>query len=99
MSTSNVQPLYIIVFGYPQPRYSLTLAHFTALGSGGTTTPEVIPDVENAFKIGYNHPWEAARALRRNGEIISGEGSRWIIGVRWLVSVAIAGLKGKVSIT
>lgn len=76
----------MIVFGYPQLRYSSTVAHFETLAAGGTTKAEPISDVENAFKIGYIQPWEAARALRKNGEIIGSEGSRWMIGVKWAVS-------------
>lgn len=86
LSTSANQTLFVVVFGYPQPRYSLTVAHFEALAAGGTIKAELENDVENAFKIGFIHPWEAARALRRNGEIISGEGGRWVVGVKWAVS-------------
>ena len=85
LPTSSTQILFVVVFGYPQLRYSSTLAHFEALAAGGTTKPELSIDVENAFKIGYNHPWEAARALRKNGEIMSGEGGRWMVGVKWAV--------------
>lgn len=59
------------------------MAHFQSLAEGGTTDAEPSSDVENAFKIGYRHPWEAARAWRRNGEIINGDGGRWMIGVKW----------------
>lgn len=56
------------------------------MAEGGTTEPEPSNDVENAFKIGYHQPWEAARACRRNGETMSGDGGRWMIGVKWVVS-------------
>lgn len=79
------QTLYVVVFGYPQSRFSSTLAHFQRIADGGTTEPELSLDVENAFKIGYKHPWEAARAWRRNGDVISGEGGRWMVGVKWMV--------------
>ncbi len=79
------QTLYIIVFGYPTTRFSLTAAHFQTIAEGGTTEVEICSDVENAFKLGYKLPWEAARAFRKNGEIVSGEGGRWVVGVKWLV--------------
>ncbi|TDL23581.1 hypothetical protein BD410DRAFT_786822 [Rickenella mellea] len=75
--------LYIIVFGYPPSRYSSTVAYFRSLAEGGTTEAEMSPDVENAFKIGYKQPMEAARAWRRNGEIINGDGGRWMVGAKW----------------
>ncbi|KAI5120362.1 hypothetical protein M0805_006885 [Coniferiporia weirii] len=82
-SPASHQTLYIIVFGYPPTRYSSTVAHFQSTSDGGTTEPELSLDVENAFKIGYKQPWEAARAWRRHGETISGEGGRWMVGVKW----------------
>lgn len=82
---AQYQILYVIVFGFPQARASITIAHFQGLAAGGTTEPEALSDVENAFKIGYRQPWEAARAVRKNGETIGGEGGRWMIGVKWMV--------------
>ncbi|THH07314.1 hypothetical protein EW145_g3455 [Phellinidium pouzarii] len=93
------QILSVIVFGYPPSRYSSTAAHFQSVGDGGTTEPELSFDVENAFKIGYKQPWEAARAWRRNGEIISGEGGRWMVGVKWadpLVAEQVLGPGAKI---
>jgi len=81
------QTLYIIVFGYPTTRFSPTAAHFQTIAEGGTTEVEICSDVENAFKLGYKLPWEAARAFRKNGEIVSGEGGRWVVGVKWLDSL------------
>ena len=84
--THQYQTLYIIVFGFPPARASVTMAHFQSLSSGGTTEPESLADVENAFKIGYKQPWEAARAVRKNGEVVSGDAGRWMVGVKWVVS-------------
>ena len=83
------QRLFVTVFGYPHSRYSSTIAFFQSIAESGCTEPELSVDVENAFTIGYNQPWEAARALRKNGEIISGEGGRWMIGVKWVVCFRI----------
>ncbi|KLO12690.1 hypothetical protein SCHPADRAFT_904842 [Schizopora paradoxa] len=85
--SSQFQTLYVVVFGYPTTRFSPTAAHFQSLAEGGTTEIEICSDVENAFKLGYKFPWEAARALRKNGEIVSGEGGRWIVGVKWADSL------------
>ena len=77
--------LHVIVFGYPSSRYSSTVAFFKSLGDGGITAIEQSNDVENAFRIGFRHPWDAARACKKNGETISGEGSRWMVGAKWEV--------------
>lgn len=61
------------------------MSHFQGLAAGGTADPEPLVDVDNAFMIGYKQPWEAARAIRKNGETISGEGGRWMVGVKWVV--------------
>ena len=87
-SANHNQPLYVIVFGYPTARYTATALHFHSLAEGGTTEPEASADVENAFKIGYRQPWEAARAWKKNGEVISSEGGRWMVGVKWAVSAS-----------
>lgn len=96
--TTAHQPLYVIVFGYPSSRYSATAVHFQSLAESGTTEPEANADVENAFKIGYRQPWEAARAWKKNGEIISGDGGRWMVGVKWAVSHEQIYTKREVSI-
>lgn len=81
------QTLFIVVFGYPTARFSSTVAHFQTVAEGGTTEVEICSDVENAFRLGYKLPWEAARALRKNGEVVSGEGGRWMVGVKWVDSL------------
>lgn len=57
------------------------------MADGGTTEPQISLEVDNAFKIGYKQPWEAARAWQKNGEILNGEGGRWMVGVKWVVSI------------
>lgn len=88
-------PAYIIVYGYPTDKYSVTLEFFLSLsseysqsantGSLGTTKPEPVYDVSNAFKVGYVHHGDAVRALRKNGEVLrgGGGGGGWMIGVKW----------------
>ena len=65
------------------------MAFFQSLSEGGTTEVQPSTDVENAFIIGFRQPWEAARAWRKNGETITSEGGRWMIGVKWVVSVIL----------
>ena len=75
------RPLYVIVFGYPQDRYTVTVEYFRSLGE--TTEPIQDPELINCFRIGYINPPEALRAIRKNGEIMGGA---WMIGVKWAVS-------------
>ncbi|KAG2337223.1 hypothetical protein BDR05DRAFT_895618 [Suillus weaverae] len=76
-STPN-QPTYIIVFGYPPDKYSLTVEYFRSLGA--STEPEPNTEIVNAFRIGFRDPGEAMRAVRRNGEVLGGT---WMVGVKW----------------
>ncbi|KAI0725337.1 hypothetical protein C8Q72DRAFT_785718 [Fomitopsis betulina] len=75
---STAQPIQVVVFGYPPDKYSLTVEFFKSLGE--STEPEQHPDVSNCFRIGYLTPSEAIRAVRKNGDILSGS---WMIGVKW----------------
>ncbi|KAF9009291.1 hypothetical protein BDZ89DRAFT_1078553 [Hymenopellis radicata] len=95
-TSSSPDPSYIIVFGYPPDKYAPTLDFFLSLSSeysmstnapssAGTTQPESLYDVGNAFKLGYTNPADAVRALRKNGDVIrggSGAGG-WMVGVKW----------------
>jgi len=76
--TSQSQPLYVIVFGYPPDKYTLTAEYFHSLGE--TTEPEHSTEISNAFRIGFFNPAEAMRAVRKNGEVLGGE---WMIGAKW----------------
>lgn len=80
-STPN-QPTYIIVFGYPPDKYSLTVEYFRSLGA--STEPEPNSEIVNAFRIGFRDPGEAMRAVRRNGEVLGGT---WMVGVKWADSI------------
>ncbi|KAG2367951.1 hypothetical protein BDR07DRAFT_1392091 [Suillus spraguei] len=77
-STTPNQLTYIIVFGYPPDKYSLTVEYFRSLGA--STEPEPNAEIVNAFRIGFRDPGEAMRAVRRNGEVLGGT---WMVGVKW----------------
>lgn len=77
-SSTPIQPTYIIVFGYPPDKYSLTVEYFRSLGA--STEPEPSTEIVNAFRIGFRDPGEAMRAVRRNGEVLGGT---WMVGVKW----------------
>ncbi|KIP05494.1 hypothetical protein PHLGIDRAFT_92109 [Phlebiopsis gigantea 11061_1 CR5-6] len=77
-ATPVAKPLYLIVFGYPPDRYSATIDYFRSLGD--TTEPDPNVDITNCFRIGFRNPGEAMRAVRKNGEVLSGS---WMIGVKW----------------
>ncbi len=71
----------LIVFGYPPDKYDSATKLFQSLGE--TSEPEPGPIGANFFKIGFKSQWEAARAVRKNGELIAGT---WMVGVKWAVS-------------
>lgn len=77
---SNQQPLYIIVFGYPSDRYSMTVEYFKSLGAA--TEPELNNEIINCFRIGYHDRGDAMRAVRKNGEVLCG---CYMVGVKWAV--------------
>ncbi|EGN92272.1 hypothetical protein SERLA73DRAFT_117600 [Serpula lacrymans var. lacrymans S7.3] len=72
------QTHYIIVFGYPHDKYNVTVDYFKSMGDA--TDPEPNTEIVNCFRIGYRDPGEALRAVRRNGEVLSGS---WMVGVKW----------------
>ncbi|KIL60869.1 hypothetical protein M378DRAFT_167692 [Amanita muscaria Koide BX008] len=72
------RPLYVIVFGYPPDRYSVTVEYFRALGD--STDPDLNNEIVNCFRLGYHDPGDAMRAVRKNGEILSG---CFMVGVKW----------------
>lgn len=83
-STPAVKPVYLIVFGYPPDKYSATVEYFRSLGD--STEPDPNLNISNCFRIGYNNPAEAMRAVRKNGEVLSGS---WMIGVKWAVRASL----------
>ena len=72
--------MYIVVFGYPPDKYSVTVEYFRSLGE--TTEAEQSSEVMNCFRIGYLNPAEAIRAVRKNGDILGGS---WMVGAKWAV--------------
>ncbi|OCH93703.1 hypothetical protein OBBRIDRAFT_832468 [Obba rivulosa] len=76
--TEASEPLYVIVFGYPPDKYSLTAEYFRSLGE--TTEPEQNTEIMNCFRIGFLQPAEAMRAVRKNGEVLGGS---WMVGAKW----------------
>lgn len=80
-STHRPDPLYIIVFGYPLDKYSVTLEYFQSLGDATEGDPNA--DIVNCFRIGYYDPGDAMRAVRKNGEVIGGS---FMVGAKWAVS-------------
>jgi nuclear pore complex protein Nup53 len=76
------QPIYVIVFGYPPDKYTLTVEYFKSLGQA--TEPDLNNDITNCFKIGYYDAGDALRAVRKNGEVLGGS---WMVGTKWSVSV------------
>jgi nuclear pore complex protein Nup53 len=81
-SRSTPQYAYIVVFGYPQDKYSLTVEYFQSLGESTSADPHL--EIVNCFRIGYKNPSDAMRAVRRNGETLGG---CWMVGAKWAVSV------------
>ncbi|TFK34072.1 hypothetical protein BDQ12DRAFT_636901 [Crucibulum laeve] len=78
-SAQNTQQyLYIIVFGYPSDKYSVTAEYFKSLGEA--TDPDPHAEILNCFRIGYRDPADAMRAVRKNGEVLGGS---WMIGAKW----------------
>lgn len=77
-SHQTLEPLYVIVFGYPPDKYSVAVEYFKQLGE--TTDPDPNTELSNCFKIGFKHPGEAMWAVRKNGEIVGGS---WMVGVKW----------------
>ncbi|KAI6112780.1 hypothetical protein F5141DRAFT_1109440 [Pisolithus sp. B1] len=86
-TTPSSAPVYVVVFGYPPDKYSVTVEYFKSLGA--TTDPEPNTEVVNCFRIGYKDAAEAMRALRRNGEVFAGT---YMIGVKWADPVLAADL-------
>lgn len=80
-TTPNPQHTFVVVFGYPADKFSLTAEYFKYLGEA--TEPEKHLEITNCFRIGYVDIGDAMRAVRKNGEVIAGS---WMIGAKWAVS-------------
>ena len=82
-STSN-EVHYVIVFGYPPDKYSVTAEYFKSIGD--TTDPDPNMQISNCFRIGYRDFGEGMRAVKRNGEILGGS---YMVGTKWAVSDSV----------
>lgn len=71
-------PIYVVVFGYPLDKYSVTVEYFKSLGESTEADPNA--DILNCFRIGYYDAGDAMRAVRKNGEVLGGS---WMIGAKW----------------
>ncbi|KAJ7097195.1 hypothetical protein B0H15DRAFT_825165 [Mycena belliarum] len=76
---SSAPMLYIIVFGYPPDKYTVTAEYFASLGAHASA-PDPHAEITNAFRIGYADPADALRAVRKSGDVLGG---RWMVGVKW----------------
>lgn len=92
-SQSQSQPyLYIIVFGYPSDKYSLTLDYFKSMSSSETTDGDPNTEITNCFRLGYKDAGDAMRAVRKNGEVLGGS---WMVGVKWADAAQAEALLGQ----
>ncbi|KAJ3496190.1 hypothetical protein NMY22_g19845 [Coprinellus aureogranulatus] len=78
VNNNTEQPIYIIVFGYPADKFTVTVEYFKR--SGASTDADPSTEILNCFRIGYNDPATALRAVRKNGEVLE---SSFMIGVKW----------------
>ncbi|KAI5481194.1 nucleoporin Nup40 [Pseudohyphozyma bogoriensis] len=67
-STGKTYPVYI--FGFPSSALPHILSHFSTFGTIASST--VSEEGGNWVTVNYTEPWAAARAVRRNGEILGG---------------------------
>ncbi|KAF8159237.1 hypothetical protein B0H34DRAFT_796520 [Crassisporium funariophilum] len=77
-TSQNSQIYYVIVFGYPADKFSLTAEYFKSFGE--STDPDPNTELLNCFRIGYKDAGDALRAVRKNGEVLSGS---WMVGAKW----------------
>lgn len=70
----------VIVSGFYPDRAHSVVSQFTAIGD--CSAPEMSAEGGNWFTITYVQPWDAARALKRDGDVINGD---MMIAVRLLV--------------
>ncbi|KAF6760712.1 hypothetical protein DFP72DRAFT_1003355 [Ephemerocybe angulata] len=92
VAPTNEQCVYVIVFGYPPDRQATTAEYFQALG--GVTGAETIDDLRNAFRMGFQNLGDAARAVRKNGEVLQKE---YMIGVKFFDQTQAESILGQPS--
>ncbi|GAA5850231.1 hypothetical protein JCM9279_003572 [Rhodotorula babjevae] len=70
-STSSSSKGYAVhVFGFPASALELILEHFTQFGDVLSSSPST--EGGNWVTVVYAHPWSAARAVRKNGDVLGG---------------------------
>lgn len=79
-SSSSSTSYAVIVFGFPPDQATAVAQLFSSMGDVASLEPP--PQGANWFQISYQNSWEAARAVRKSGEIL---GDHIMIGVRWAV--------------
>ncbi|KAJ1306580.1 hypothetical protein OPQ81_007580 [Rhizoctonia solani] len=79
----------VLVSGFYPDRVHSVISQFTAIGE--CSAPDISSEGGNWFKITYANPWDGARALRRDGDIINGD---MMIAVR-LVDPSQAAMLGE----
>lgn len=86
-ATASTASASVIVFGFPPYLYHDIVQHFTSIGDTVSIDPAPALDSgRNWIAIVYKNSWEAARAVRRSGEIITIGKEECMIGVKWAVS-------------
>ncbi|KAG9103646.1 hypothetical protein FRC06_009150 [Ceratobasidium sp. 370] len=68
---SHTGGVALTVSGFYPDRAHGVVAQFVAIGD--CAPPEMAPEGGNWFRIVYVNPWDAARAVRRDGDIINGD--------------------------
>ncbi|KAG8923679.1 hypothetical protein FRC03_010579 [Tulasnella sp. 419] len=79
-TSANQGPGFTVtIFGFPSSQQRAVANQFTSMGDGATAD---FPGSEecNWVNVTYMNEWEAVRALRKNGEVLSGT---IMIGVKW----------------
>ncbi|CCL99696.1 uncharacterized protein FIBRA_01717 [Fibroporia radiculosa] len=87
------QPLYVVVFGYPPDKYSVAVEYFRSIGE--TTEAEQNTEISNCFRLGYLNPAEAMRAVRKNGDVLSGS---WMVGVKFADPIQAESILGPAAV-
>ncbi|BGP47886.1 hypothetical protein JCM10450v2_003751 [Rhodotorula kratochvilovae] len=69
-SSASSNGYAVNIFGFPASALDLILDHFSQFGDVMSTTPST--EGGNWVTVVYAQPWSAARAARKNGEVLGG---------------------------
>ncbi|GAA5903710.1 hypothetical protein JCM6882_003393 [Rhodosporidiobolus microsporus] len=93
-STPSTDGYAVHIFGFPPSALDLVLDYFSQFGEVVSKTPS--PEGGNWITLAYAQPWSAARAARKNGEVLGGV---LMVGVKALdedaLKRALAGAEGE----